>query len=197
MPDRVVVCADDDMLIPAAGDVGDHVAFHSPRQEAAADPDAYAHPIAQPLGAGSRDERGRGCGDVGVSRHERDRPERERARQEARDLPACRIDDCEVREPSVADRGAAPPDPAHHALAVECVRVHARPGLPALALDLEQRLVRLVREQLELLEPHREAELPESFGHGVRRARGVGAPGSSRPDLACQCLHEVHQDQPS
>ena len=62
---------------------------------------------------------------------------------------------------------------------------------------MENGLVRLVGEQLELLEPHREAELPESLGHGVGRPRGVGAPGSSRPDLACQCLHEVHQDHPS
>ena len=41
--------ADDDVLVPAARDVRDHVAFQPSRHEAAADPEAHAHPVEQAL----------------------------------------------------------------------------------------------------------------------------------------------------
>ena len=117
-------------------------------------------------------------------------------RRRARSWPG-RVDDREVRQAPVADRRVARADPPHRSLAVEVVRVHARPGGPALALDLEQRLVGVVAEQLELLEPHVEAELPKRAAPPVGGLRRRVAPGGARADPACEPLDEIHDGQPS
>ena len=110
---------------------------------------------------------------------------------------AGRVDDCEVRQAPVADRRAARADPPHCPLAVEVVRVHARPGGPALTLDLEQRLVGVVAEELELLEPNVEAELPKRSGHRLGGLPRRFAPGGARADPACQPFDEIHDGHPS
>ena len=67
--------ADDDVLAAAARDVRNHIAFQPPGHKTAADPKAHVHAVQQPLGIRARDECGRRCRDVGVARHERDRPD--------------------------------------------------------------------------------------------------------------------------
>ena len=132
-----------------------------------------------------------------VARHEGDRPEREGARQKARALPPSRIDDREDREEPVADRRTAHADPRDRPLAVEVVGVHARPGGPPLALDLEERLVGVVGEQLELLEPHGQAQLPKGVGDRIGGPRRRVAAGRARADAARQSLDEIHAGHPS
>ena len=76
---------------------------------------------------------------------------------------------------------------------VERVRVHARAGGPPLALDLELGLVRLVAEQVELLEARLETELPKRLGDEVGGPRGFVAPGRARADVDCERLDQVHR----
>src|SRR5439155_6257665 len=107
-------------------------------------------------------------------------------------LAAVRRDDCEARQLLVADRRGRRADPAHGSFAVEVVRVHARTGRPPLALHLEFRLVRVVADQLELLEARFETELTEGVGDQVSGARRRIATGGPRADLAGERLDQVH-----
>ena len=74
-------------------------------------------------------------------------------------------------------------DPPDCSLALERVGVHARAGGPALAFDLELRLVRLVADQVELLETRLEAELAEGIGDDVGGTRRLVGPGLARADV--------------
>ena len=71
--------------------------------------------------------------------------------------------------------------------------VHARADRPRLSLDLELRLVRLVADEVELLETRLEAELPERVRDDVRSTRRLIASGLARADIDCQCLDQVHE----
>ena len=93
----------------------------------------------------------------------------------------------------VADRVRRRADPAHRPFALERVRVHARADGPRLAFDLELRLVRLVADQVELLEPRLEAELPERVGDDVGGARSLVGPRLARADVDGECLDQVHE----
>ena len=81
----------------------------------------------------------------------------------------------------LADRCRRRADPLHGPLAVERVRVHARADVPPLALDLELRLVGLVAEQVELLEPRLEPELTKRVRHDVGCARAASLPAVRGP----------------
>ena len=63
---------------------------------------------------------------------------------------------------------------------------------PHAALDLEPRLLGLVREQVELLETRLEAELAERVGDDVRGARHLRRAGGPRTDADGERFDEVH-----
>ncbi|HZT90653.1 MAG TPA: hypothetical protein VFA05_01295 [Gaiellaceae bacterium] len=191
-PHGVVVRRHHDVLVAVARHVGNDVALAQTRQEPAADLHPHAHPVAQPLRVACGEEGGGRRRHVHVRRHERDRAPAERARQEARALPAVGVDDGERRELPVADGRRALADLAHRPFAVERGGVSARSSRPALPLDLDERLVRLVPEQVELLEARLEPELAERVRDDVGGSRGRVAAGGARPDVGCERLDQVH-----
>ena len=74
-----------------------------------------------------------------------------------------------------------------------CAYMHGPAGQRSPSTS-SSRLVRLVAEQVELLEPRLEAELPERVrDHGRRRATAVVAPGGARADVDCERLDQVHE----
>ena len=68
----------------------------------------------------------------------------------------------------------------------------AGPGGPPLALDLQLRLVGLVADELELLEPWLEAKLAERIGDRVGRPNRCIAPGRAGPDAGGEGFDQVH-----
>ena len=67
------------------------------------------------------------------------------------------------------------------------------PGVPALALDLELRLVRLVAEQLELLEARLEPQLAERVGdRRPPRASAASLPAVRGPTPTAERVDQVH-----
>ena len=149
-PDGVVVGRDDDRLLALPAQLGDDVALSQPRHE----PTAHAHArddtfqLAQPHRVGARDEQRRTDRDLAGTGQEWDRWAAERRHQQTRELAAFVVLDREdVRlgeEP--ADRVSS--EPTHAALdgAVGGVRVDARAGVPALAVDLELGFFCLIAE---------------------------------------------------
>ena len=95
-------------------------------------------------------------------------------------------------ERAVPDRSRRITDPLHGSLAVEGMGVHARPGGPALAVDLQFGLVGLVAEEIELLEPRLEAEVAKRVGDGLGGAERGVTPRGAGPDADRQRFHEVH-----
>ena len=168
--------ADDDRLLALAGNLGDHVAVAEARDEAAADDQPGAHPVAQPLGVGRRDERGRRGGHV-ARRHERDRADAEGA---------------PPQPPLLADGEDPVREPPHLSLHLAGVRVHAGAGLPALAVHLEQRLLGLVAEQRKLLEARLEPERGEGVRDRVRGTLGLGRPAAPDADLDRERAKQLH-----
>ena len=70
--------------------------------------------------------------------------------------------------------------------------VEARPGGPALAVDLELGLLRVVAEQRELLEARLEAELAERVCDRFGSARGLVGARRADADRPAQGVDEVH-----
>ena len=70
--------------------------------------------------------------------------------------------------------------------------IHARAGGPALALHLEERLVRVIAHELELLEPWFEAELGERGRDDVGGACCFVAARRPRADLRGQGGDQIH-----
>src|SRR5262249_27511032 len=105
--------------------------------------------------------------------------------------PALDGEDVCVRE-EAADRMRA--EPAHAALdgAVSGVRVDARPRIPALAVDLELRLVGVVAQQPELVKAGFEPGLTKSIGDRLGSAFRLGRAGLADADLDAQRLDQVH-----
>jgi len=116
----------------------------------------------------------------------------ERTGDEARELGAVVRDDAEGGELAVADGSLRLADPPHAALDLGRVRIHAWSRRPLLPLDLEPRLLGLVREQVELLETRLEAELAERVGDDVRGARHLRRAGGPRTDADGERFDEVH-----
>src|SRR5438477_6271862 len=129
--------------------------------------------------------------DVAVGNLERDRAAVERIAVQTADLAAGLILDSEDRHLEEALRPDLCADPADAPLdAVGRGRggVHAGPGRPALALDLELGLVRVVAQKLELLEARLQAELAPGGGHGVVAALCLGGAATAFGDLDAQLL---------
>ena len=192
VPDRVVMRRHENPVLAAAASVGDHVSLPA-AHELAAEAEADVHPVLEPLCIRARDERRGRRRDGVVRRRERDRAAAERARHEPGALAAVGIDDRECRQPSLADGRRALADAANATLDVGGMRVHAGAGGPVLTLDLEPRLVRLVPEQVELLEPGLQAELAERGRDRLGGARRLVRAGRARPDVRRKSLDEVHR----
>ena len=184
--------ADDDVLVELAREVREDVSFAPARHEPSAHLQTDAHPVLEPCGILGRDERRGRRRDVRMRRHEGDRATAERARQQARDLATVRIDNGERRQAAVADRRIGLADLAHRALAVEGVRVHARPSRPRVPLHLQPGLVGLVADEIELLELRFETEVAERIRHRLGRPLRLLAPGRARADADRERLDQVH-----
>src|SRR6185312_4511932 len=133
-PHGVVVRSDDDDLVARAGQLGDDVAVGAPADVLGTDDEARVLSLAEPLRVLPGEERRRRLGHVPGGRRapeERDRP-----------LAEDRAD-----ESALADGPDAVRQLPHLAFTLPGVRVHARAGGPALAVDPELRLLGLVDEQ--------------------------------------------------
>src|SRR5205085_9113835 len=95
-------------------------------------------------------------------------------------------------EPSFAHGPRSFREPPHRARALARVRVPARAGRPALAVDPELRLLRVVAEQREFLETRLEPERPERSRDGLGRARRRLGAALTRSDRR-EGLEEVHR----
>src|SRR6476646_9423085 len=118
-------------------------------------------------------------------------------REQPCNLASVCIDDGEVRQFAVTDRRVRLTDPLDRSLACERMGIHARPGRPPLAVDLELRFVGVVADELELLEPGLEPELAERGSDGIRRTRRSVAACGPRADIGCERLDQVHPSDSS
>ena len=102
------------------------------------------------------------------------------------------VDDREARQHAATDRRGRLADALHRPLAGERMRVHARSGGPPLALDRELRLVGVVADEVELLEPRLEPELAKRRSDGLGSlSRSLAARGA-RADAGREGVDEVH-----
>jgi hypothetical protein len=190
------VGGDDDRLVALAREHRDDVPLRAAGDEAAGDANACRRALAreQALGVGARDEGRRTDDDLSrTAADERDRVAADRASLEARQLAAASVLDGEHVHGGerLCALGA---DVAHTALddAFRRVRVHARAGVPAFAVDLELRLLGVVAEQRELLEARLEPRSAQRLGDRLRGPRRLRRSGGADADLDAERLEEVH-----
>ena len=152
----------------------------------------HAHPVLESLRVDGTQKRRRRGRRLHVRGEEWDRSAAERTRQQAPELPTVVGDHRERRQFSVADGRRDFTDPFRASLDVGWVRVHARSGIPALALNFELRRLGLVRQQLELLKTRLETELAQRFRDDVGRLLRVRAAGGAGADADRERLDQVH-----
>src|SRR5438067_1800268 len=113
-------------------------------------------------------------------------------RASSRPAASSTANECAGGKSPLRRRGA---DPAHASLddAVRRVRVHTRPCVPPLAVDLELGLLRVVAEQRELLEGWLEPDGAQRLRDRLDGALCIGGAGGANADLDAERLHEAHR----